>query len=223
VGLLSASTTIVRFVAEPPRPLDRDAVARAVSRRAFRELAADDGEARDAFGWVGIHDPFATALDAADLFFQHYLTVGFRWDRRSVPPKLLWLERRRAEDARRAESETGRLGRAVRKEIKAEVEARLLRRALPVPRLFDCVWNLETGRLYFTGRLRPAREAFVETFRQTFGAAPVPMIPWVAAEHVGLPPRVVEAVRAVEPARLARAAATNGAGVPRLALEEAEA
>jgi recombination associated protein RdgC len=220
VGLLSASSTVVRFVAAPPAPLDRGAVARAVARRVFRDLDPENAEASHASGWVGIHDPLATDLDAADLFFQHYLAVGFRYDRRVVPPKLLYLERRRAEAAKRGERENGRLGRALRKQIKSEVEARLLLRTLPAPRLFDCVWNLETGRVYFTGKLRTAREAFLELFRATFGVAPVPLIPYLAVEHVGLPARVVDAVRAVEPASLVAVRERNGDGVPRLALEE---
>jgi hypothetical protein len=91
-----------------------------------------------------------------------------------------------------------------------------------VPRLFDCVWNLETGRVYFTGKLRVAREAFTTLFRETFGVTPVPLIPYLAAEHLGLPGRAVEAVRAVEPASFApEAPADDGPSVPRLPLAEA--
>jgi recombination associated protein RdgC len=223
MGLLSASSTVVRFVAPAPSHLDRAALARAVSRRAFRELDPEAGDTSQASGWVGIHDPLATALTPADLFFQHYLVVGFRFDRRTVPAKLLFLERRRAEAAMKAERGVDRLGAAARQQIKADVEARLLSRALPAPRLFDCVWNLDAGRVYFTGKLRVAREAFANLFRQTFGVAPVPMIPYLAAEHVGLAARAVEAVRAVEPSSFVPAA-SNGreAAVPRLPLVEAE-
>jgi recombination associated protein RdgC len=222
VGLLAASSTIVRFVAAPPSRIDREAIARAVSRRAFRDLDPEGGDAAQAAGWVGMHDPLATELSPADLFFQHWLAVAFRWDRRAVPPKLLHLERRRAEAALRAERDVPRLGAAARKLVKEEVETRLMQRALPVPRLFDCVWNLETGHVYFTGKLRAAREAFADLFRQTFGVAPVPLIPYLAAEHVGLPARAVEAVRAVEPSSLVPAGAHEPA-VPRLPLEEAHA
>src|SRR4051794_17020403 len=169
MGLLAASSTVVRLVAPPPSPLDRDALARAISRHAFRELEPDGGDVSQACGWVGIHDPLATELAPADVFFQHYLALAVRWDRRAVPAKLLYLERRRAEAALREERGTDRLGAAARRQVKADVEARLLLRALPVPRLFDCVWNLANGRVYFTGKLRAAREAFTELFRQTFG------------------------------------------------------
>ncbi len=225
MGFLGASSTVVRLVAPPPSPLDRDALARAVARRAFRELDPEGGDTTQSSGWVGIHDPLATSLTAADLFFQHWLVVGFRWDRRAVPAKLLFLERRRAEAALRDERGVERLGAAARKQIKADVEARLLLRALPTPRLFDCVWNLDNGRVYFTGKLRAAREAFTDCFRQTFGVAPVPMIPYLAAEHVGLPARVVDAVRAVEPSSLVAEpeAHVERTGVPRLPLAEAEA
>jgi hypothetical protein len=219
MGLLSASTTVVRFVAEVPPKLDRAAVARAITRHAFRDVDLDAGAGAQNAGWIGIHDPLATTFTPADLFFQHYLAVGFRQDIRLVPAKLLWIERRRAEEARKTHDGVARLGATARREIKDEVAQRLLARALPAPRLFDCVWNLQTGRLYFTGKVRVAREAFAELFRKTFGVGPVPMIPYLAAEHVGLAPGIVDAVRAVEPASLVAPAART-ADVPRLPLEE---
>ena len=202
MGFLSRSTTVVRFVALPPPHLDRDAVARAVARRTFRALDPEGGDASETAGWVGIHDPLASTFTPADLFFQHYLAVGFRYDRRAVPAKLLWLERRRAEEALEAARGLDHLGASARKEVKTDVEARLLLRALPVPRLFDCVWNLDTGRVYLSGRARRPVDTFVELFRHTFGVGPVPLIPYLAAEHVGLPPGVVEGVRGVAPCRL---------------------
>ena len=206
MGFLSASTSVVRFVAAAPARLDREAIARAVERRAFREPELDAGDPREAWGWVAMHDPLATTFTPADLFFQHYLAVAFRYDRRLVPPKLLMLERRRLEADRRAARGVERLGRVERREIKDEVASRLLARALPVPRLFDCAWNLDTGRVYFSGKLHAAREAFTRCFRETFGVMPVPLIPYLAAEHIGLSPRQVEAVRGVEPASLVTAA-----------------
>ena len=224
MGILSASTSVVRLVAAPPKRIQRETLAAAVSRRAFHDLELDVGERHESSGWVGIHDPLVTELGPADLFFQHYLVVGFRWDRRVVPPKLLWLERRRLEEQRKAERGVDRLSAPERKEIKQEVAQRLMARALPVPRLFDCIWNLETGHVYFTGKVRAAREAFAECFRQTFGVAPVPLIPYLAAEHVGLEGPQVESLRAVEPASLVAAEAPRlHDDVPRLPIDPPEA
>lgn len=219
MGFLASSSSIVRFIAPPPRRLDREAVAAAVRRRAFRELG-DDGGTPHAWGWVGVHDPLATELTPTDLFFQHFLVVGFRYDRRAVPAKLLALERRREEAALAAERGVERIGRAARKQIKVDVETRLLMRALPVPRLFDCAWNLATGRVYFSGKLRAAREAFCEVFAETFGVAAVPMIPYLAAEHLELGAHAVEAVRAVAPARFVQNGRPEAEDEPALALEE---
>jgi len=220
VGFLSASSTVVRFAAPAPARIDREAFAQAVSRRTFRELDAGAAGEAQACGWVGIHDPLAVSLTATDLFFHHWLMVGFRFDRRAVPAKLLWLERRRLEEERKAERGVPRLGAAARREIKDEVQERLLARALPAPRLFDCAWNLETGRVLFTGKARAPREAFVELFRQTFGLQPVPMIPYLAVEHLGLSAMQVDAVRAVEPASLVAPGEPALAAIPRLPLEE---
>jgi len=217
VGLLAASSTTVRLQAAPPKPLDRTAVAAAVQHRAFRDLEPSD--APIAVGWVGIHDPLATVFNPTDLFHRHYLAVGMRYDRRRVPPRLVYLERRRLEAERCAREGKARLGAAMRREIKDEVQARLAARALPEPRLFDCVWNLDTGQLYFTGKQRLVLEAFVDLFRQTFGVVPVALVPYLAVAQLGLSAREVELVRAAEPSLLtSRLPAPE---LPRLPLEEA--
>jgi hypothetical protein len=224
VGFLQASSTVVRFIAPPPAKLDRDAFADAVARRTFRELDASVAGGKQAYGWVGIHDPLATALGTADLFFQQYLVVGFRYDKWTIPGKLLWLERRRVEEQKKAERGIPRLGAASRREIKEEVEARLLLRALPTPRLFDCAWNLDTGRVFFTGKSKAPRDCFVDLFRETFGITPTPLIPYLAAEYVGLASSTVDAVRAVEPANLVpQTQAPAHDGVPHLPLAQPEA
>jgi hypothetical protein len=149
---------------------------------------------------ITIHDPLLPAFTPADCFFHHYLVLGFRYDKRLVPPKLLMLERRRLEERAQGDARVSKLGAAERREIKDEIHERLIARALPTPRLFDVVWNVDTGRVYFSGKLRAARDAFTDCFRETFGVVPVPLIRNLAAEHMGLKPSQVDAFRAVEPA-----------------------
>jgi len=202
MGFLSATSSIVRLHAKPPKKIDRLAVANAVSERAFRERDEDGLPKAETFGWVAIHDPLVTDFEASDLFFQQYLVVGFRFDTRSVPAKLAWMQRRRAEAEYKREQSLERLGRSTRREIKEDVESTLMARALPNPKLFECAWNLETEVVFFSGKLKSAREAFASLFRDTFGVAPIPMIPYLAAERVGVGGDVVDRFRAVEPSRL---------------------
>ncbi len=206
MGFLSASSSIVRLHAKPPPGLDREAIARAVTERAFREHDEDGMPKAEAFGWVTIHDPLVTAFDATDLFFQQYLVLGFRFDRRAVPAKLAWMERRRAERTRRDEENLERLSRDVKREIKQDVESNLMARALPNPRFFECAWNLETEAVFFSGKQKNALESFIALFRETFGVTPVPMIPYLAAERIGLDGSIVDAIRGVDPSRLVPAA-----------------
>lgn len=222
MGFLSPSTSVIRFVAAAPSRLERESIARAVTRHAFREPATEIGEPRHTWGWITVHDPLLTTFTPADLFFHDYLVVGFRFDKRLVPPKLLMLERRRLERERAQARGVLRLPAVERREIKDEIASRLIGQALPSPRLFDVVWNLRTGRVYFSGKLRAAREAFSECFRHTFGVTPVPLIPYLAVEHVGLGAGLAQAVRAVEPASLA-AAPTAPAELARFAPPPAHA
>jgi hypothetical protein len=125
------------------------------------------------------------------------------------------LERRRLERERAAARGALRVSAAERREIKDEIASRLVAQALPTPRLFDVVWNLENGRVYFSGKLRAAREAFGDCFRRTFGVTPVPLIPYLAAAHVGLGTGTVAAVRGVEPASLVAAVPPASGAAPR--------
>lgn len=223
MGFLSASSSIVRFDARPPARIDRDALCEAVNRRAFREHDEDGLPKQEAFGWTAIHDALVTELEPSDIFFQQYVVLGFRYDRRVAPAKLVRLETRRAEEERKQSQGLERLGRATRKEIKEEVAARLLLRALPSPSLFECAWDLERHTVYFTGKSRGPREAFQTLFRETCGVSPIPVIPYLAVERLQLAGAIVDAVRGAEPSRLssesgveraAAAAAGNGSGVP---------
>ena len=217
MGFLSAASSIVRYHAPVPAKLDRDAICSEIDRRAFREHDEDGLPRAESFGWVAIHDPLVTTFEPHDVFLQQYLVLGFRHDRRVAPAKLVMLERRRMEEERRHADGVERLARPVRREIKDEVLSRLLVQALPSPSLFECAWNLETGTLWFTGKARAPREAFQSLFHETCGVVPAPVIPWLAAERVGLPGAVVDAVRQVEPSTLwvgrgdAAAAAAGGA------------
>jgi DNA recombination-dependent growth factor C len=225
MGFLSASSSIVRYDARPTTKVDRETFAKVVNRRAFREHDEDGLPRQEAFGWVAVHDPLVVDLVPSDIFFQQYALLGFRYDRRVAPAKLIRLECRRAEAERKEQQGLERLGRAIRREIKEEVAARLLLRALPSPQLFECAWDLERHTVYFTGKSRAPREAFASLFRETFGVAPVPVIPYLAAERVGLSGALIDALRAVAPSRLTRpdaesrgvavaAAAGSAAGVP---------
>ncbi len=202
MGFLSATSTIVRLHAKPPKNIDRIAIADAVSAHAFRDHDEVGMPKSDAFGWVTMHDPLVTEFDVTDLFFQQYLVVGFRFDTRTVPSKLAWIERRRLEESRMLEQGVERLSRHTKREIKEDVESTLLARALPNPKLFECAWNLETEAVYFSGKSKGAREKFSTLFRETFGVAPIPMIPYLAAERVGVSDEIVDGVREVEPSRL---------------------
>jgi hypothetical protein len=82
VGFLSASTSLVRFVAAAPSRLERETLAQAVARHAFRGGDPAAGDARQTWGWIAVHDLLQTEFTPADLFFHQYLVRTSR--RRSM-------------------------------------------------------------------------------------------------------------------------------------------
>jgi hypothetical protein len=81
VGFLSASTSLVRFVAAAR--LERETLAQAVARHAFRGGDPAAGDTRQTWGWIAVHDLLQTEFTTpADLFFHQYLVRTSR--RRSM-------------------------------------------------------------------------------------------------------------------------------------------
>ena len=187
MGFLSASTSVVRFVATAPSRIEREAIAQAVTRHAFRESDPEMGDPRQAWGWIAIHDPLLTTFTPADLFFHHYLVLGFRYDKRLVPPKLLMLERRRLEREREA-ARGVRVRSARPSAARSRTRSRRAWSRGPCRRRDSSTWcgtSRPDASTSAASSAPHARRSPTASAR-TFGVTPVPLIPYLAAEHVGL-------------------------------------
>lgn len=177
MGIMSNACTLTRYLAKPTS----SGVMEAIQAFAFQE-AAYAPEVNSGFVGLG---------DAGDYSFRTPPLVGrfarfsLRIDTRRVPGSLLKVEL--AEKVAAEQAATGR--KFVTKERKAElkehVRLRLLSKALPVPALYDCAWDMDSGEIWFTGTSDRATTAFLDLFERAFGVRPAPYMP-VGLDHDSL-------------------------------------
>lgn len=72
----------------------------------------------------------------------------------------------------------------MRVEIKERIENELMRKALPVPSVFDLCWNLEDSTLMFFSTNQKAQGLLEDLFKETFGLNIMQQIPYVCGEHL---------------------------------------
>jgi hypothetical protein len=93
------------------------------------------------------------------------------------------------------------LPKAVRNDIKEDARNRLLKRAIPVAKAYDMIWNINTGSVIFGGVNNKLCDEFAEYFLKTFDLHLKPVFPYAIAcqllEQEGMSPEVLEGLAQV--------------------------
>jgi len=160
LGVSRGALTFTRLFVQgkPPKDL-RKRYTEAVRLRKFTPLLPED-EASEAIGWCVIERPFDLDLQPDRLFYDRFVTLGFRVDKWKIPGVLL-RSQVADEEQRMLSRGSGRekLTRAEKEDIKLRVIGRLRKKILPTSRAFDVLWDLDAGTvLLFTHSARTTEE-----------------------------------------------------------------
>jgi hypothetical protein len=100
-----------------------------------------------------------------------YVTFALRLETRRIPPAVLKKHHAlalREEKRRMAEQGKQFVSRERKKELKEQVQLRLMRHFLPIPALFDVIWATDSGLVYFASTQRKMLDLFEEYFTKCF-------------------------------------------------------
>lgn len=202
MGIRRGGLTFTRYFVrgKPPRDL-RKRYTRAVRAHVLAPLRPED-DATEAVGWCALERPFDLELDAAKLFDNSVLLVGFRVDRWRVPSALLRARLADEEQVLLAKTGKKRLSRDERTELKRSIALQLRRKIAPATRAFDVCWDLDGGTVLFFTHSARAKEAFTALFEKTFGLGLAEDSPFLCAERAELSQRAQRALQTVEPTAL---------------------
>ena len=168
MSLISGSGSFTRYVVEGE--LEQNflgTLSERISPYLFRNLDESSLEGRS-MGWVNIMDMFDNRFSGLEFLKEPYIAMTLRIDERKVPPTALKQHCLEAENRIKETENLDFLSRTRRSEIKEAVQMRLLKRAIPVARTYDMIWNYSTGFVLFGGINNKLCDEFAKLFLQTF-------------------------------------------------------
>ena len=183
MGLLSSSASFVRYTVEGRLPENFwEFAADRISARAFRDI--DDSFEERSQGWVSVRNMFDSEFAYASYTAGDAIVLSLRVDERKISAAALKKFCLKEEERIKKERQIPKLGRNQRLEIKENMRLMLIKRAVPVPAVYDLCWNLSEGTVLFFSTSAKAMETVEEFFKETFDLQLLRQIPYLTAEHL---------------------------------------
>ncbi len=184
MGLINGTGSVTRYWVDGDLPSNfMQELPERIARYAFRSLDENSSE-ESAKGWVNIMNVLDSRFPSMEYLKEPYVAMAYRVDKRKIPPTALRQYCMEAEEKVKELEKVEFLPKAVRKEIKEDVKARLMKRAIPDTRTYDMIWNYNTGVLIFGGVNNKLCDDFSEYFLKTFDFHLKPVFPYALACRV---------------------------------------
>ena len=171
MGFVSSSCAFTRYrVLEPVSAALWSQVPTLLKRYAFRDIDALHSEERS-FGWTSFDDMLDTEWASTPPEKGAYMAFALRLETRRIPPAVLKKHHAlalREEKQRMAEQGKQFISRERKKELKEQVQLRLMRHFLPIPAIFDVIWAADAKLVYFASTKRKVLDIFEEYFTKCF-------------------------------------------------------
>ena len=183
MGFIKGTAGFVRFSVEGDLPENIwDFIADRITTFSFRDI--DDTYEEDSLGWVSVTNMFDTEFDFASYAAGNYVTLSMRLDERKISSVIVKKFVAKEEERIKKEKEIPKIPRSMRVEIKERIESELMRKAPPMPSVFDLCWNLENSTLIFFSTNKKAQALLEDLFKETFGLNIMQQIPYLCGEHL---------------------------------------
>ncbi len=183
MGFVSGSASFVRFGVEGELPSNTlEFVADRIASFSFRDI--DDSMDEYSIGWVSVVNMFDAGFRYASFMNGDYVTITLRIDERKVSPAILKKFVQKEEERIKIEKQIPQVSRTLKAEIKERVQTELIRKAIPIPSVFDVCWNLSESTVLFFSTNKKIHAVLEDFFKECFGMLLVQQIPYVTAEHL---------------------------------------
>jgi DNA recombination-dependent growth factor C len=186
LSILSASLGLTRYriIEEVPRDLLQE-VPEKLRKFGFVDIDATADER--SFGWTNIDDMLDMNWTQSPPEKAEYFAFALRLDTRRIPPAVLKKHTTIAlnkELEHNKEQGKNFVSRDRKREIKEQVTLRLRARTLPIPAVFDIVWNPRANRLLLATTNAKVRALFEDHFALTFDLHLEPLTPFFMAMDI---------------------------------------
>ncbi len=181
MGLISGSGSLPRYWVDGALPQNfMEELPKKIAPYMFRNLE-EHSLAERSLGWVNIMDILDSRFGAMEFLKEPFIAMSFRVDKRNVPQTALKQYCQEAEEKIKEREQLEFLPKTVRLEIKEDARLRLLKRAIPVTKTYDMIWNMNSAIVFFGGVESKLCDEFSEFFLQTFDMHLQPFFPYSLA------------------------------------------
>jgi len=169
MGLISGSGSFTRYLAEGPLPENlMEELSLMIIRHSFKILD-EKSIAERSTGWVNVMDMFDNQFAGFEFLKEPYITMSLRVDERKIPATALKQYCLEVEAKMKDDENLEHIPQRRKADIRDAVKLRLLKRAIPVARTYDMIWNYNTGLVIFGCTSNKTCDEFMEFFLSTFG------------------------------------------------------
>ncbi len=187
MGILNNTVSLCQFQVLGTLPAKDLAVwvGENLARDGFRSIEQTSEEL--SCGWVQLDDYQESAFSGLHTFrHDHYLAFSLRRDQRKLPAALIKPYRWKAEaEWLAANPQFRRVPKQQREDLRDAVRGSLLAKTLPVPAIYDVVWDTRNNLVTFTSLGSNTVDLFVDQFKKSFdGLRLVPLHPMARAELI---------------------------------------
>lgn len=183
MGFLSGSASFVKFSVEGDLPENSlDYIAERVVAYSFEDI--DETYDEFSIGWVSVLNMFDSQFEYGSYAAGDYIVLTLRMDERKVSPAILKKFVQKEEERVMREKQLPKLARSLKVEIKERVRTELMRKAIPVPAVYDLCWSLTDSTLFFFTTNKKAHALLEDYFQETFGLMLRQQIPYTIGEHL---------------------------------------
>jgi hypothetical protein len=183
MGFLNGSASFVRFSVEGDIPENFwDFAAERITAFSFKDI--DETYDEFSVGWVSVQNMFDADFQFASYASGDYVTLSLRIDERKVAPAILKKFAQKEEERIKKEKQIPKIGRSVKIEIRERIQNELMKKAVPIPAVYDLCWNLSESTLIFFSTNKKAHALLEDLFKETFGLLIVQQIPYYMAERL---------------------------------------
>lgn len=176
MGLMGNSIGFVRFTVEGELTCSPEELLDRARQHCFTDI--DDDFAELSSGWVSVGNLLDNGLVAGPVLVGDCLTLSLRIDQRKVSTAVLKKMCMKEEARIRAERQVPKLSRDQRLEIKENMRLQLVKKAVPTPAIYDLVWNLADGVVYFFSTSAKVAAFLEDIFKACFGLYLQQQIPY---------------------------------------------
>ncbi len=186
MSFLKPSTSFTRFrVLDDITPELHENIEEILRKFAARDI--DDTADEREYGWTSFDDMLDTGFSETSPRKAEFFVFVLRIDTRRIAPAVIKKHvtiALRQEEEKLAEFGKKYISKDRKKEIIEQVKLRLRARTLPIPAVFEVIWDYANKTIYFASTQRKIIDLFSEYFVRSFNVAIEQMLPYTLAQKI---------------------------------------